>query len=207
VDREKVAELLRTAAVDGRISLDELSERLELAYDARTYRDLEPLLLDLPRGGPGVVPFVPPAVPATPAPAGAGSLARVGGVSNGNVAVAIMSGATRKGVWTVPASFSAVAVMGGVELDLREARFETREVTIQAVAFWGGIDITVPDDVTVHVDGVAIMGGFDGPRDDTARGGGVVVRVTGFALMGGVDVRRKTRKGKRPDSGPSAIER
>ncbi len=47
-DRHKVAEILRDAAGDGRIDLDELDERLEATYAAKTYADLVPITVDLP---------------------------------------------------------------------------------------------------------------------------------------------------------------
>ena len=66
-----------------------------------------------------------------------------------------MSGTDRKGVWTVPPTFTSFALMGGVEIDLTEARFEDAETTIQAFAFMGGIDIYVPEDIVVQVNGTA----------------------------------------------------
>ena len=210
-DREAVAEVLRGAMADGRLDYSELSDRLDQAYAARTYRDLEPLVLDLP-GSPAVnLPTPRPGASPQPSPAGAGALDRIGGEASSGSAVAIMGGATRKGAWVVPPSFTAVAIMGGVELDLRQARFEVPSVTINAVAFWGGIEIRAPADVRVVVDGVGIMGGFEGPRDDAADGRpdrGVTVRVTGVALMGAVEVKRKGggSPGSALDRGPTRPE-
>ncbi len=181
-DREQAAERLRQAAGDGRITLTELDERLELAYAARTYADLDAVTSDLP--GPGVA--VQPAQPA------AGQLTgRIGGTPGSAFSVAVLSGAQRAGSWVVPAQYTAVAIMGGVELDLRQARFAERTATISAFAVMGGISIIVPEDIEVDVSGFACMGGFD----HTAAGPGVpgapCLRITGCALMGGVDVRRK----------------
>lgn len=47
-DRERVAERLRTAAGEGRLTSSELEERLETAFSARTEAELEPLVADLP---------------------------------------------------------------------------------------------------------------------------------------------------------------
>ena len=47
-DRHQVAEVLRQAAGEGRIDLDELDQRLEAAYAAKTYGELVPLTVDLP---------------------------------------------------------------------------------------------------------------------------------------------------------------
>lgn len=195
-DREKVAEALRSAMADGRIDLDELQERLDRTYAARTYRDLEPVIADLP-GGAGVPLPAGRPTPSLRPGADAASIDRLGGVATSGSAVAIMGGSSRKGAWVVPESFTAVAVMGGVELDLTQARFEAAEVVINAVAFWGGIEIMVPLDVAVQVDGVGVMGAFEGPRDDVATQATVRVRVTGVALMGGVEVKRKNGPAER----------
>jgi hypothetical protein len=89
--------------------------------------------------------------------------------------------------------------MGGVEIDLTDARFEDAETTIQAFALMGGIDIYVPDDITIQVNGTGFMGAFENRAQDQAqpRPGVPLVRITGLAVMGGVDVkRRKPRKQK-----------
>ncbi|MER0245201.1 DUF1707 domain-containing protein, partial [Streptomyces sp. HSW2009] len=47
-ERERVAEALREAVAEGRLTMEEFDERLEAAYTARTHADLEPLVRDLP---------------------------------------------------------------------------------------------------------------------------------------------------------------
>jgi DUF1707 SHOCT-like domain len=187
-DREQVAEVLREATGQGRLSFDELEERLTRAYAAKTYADLEEVTHDLP--GPGV------RAPAQ-AVGSAFPTERLGGTSRNSAAVAVMSGAQRKGPWVVPPTFTAFAMMGGIELDLREARFSQREVTIQAYTFMGGIEVIVGDDVEVDVSGVGFMGAFEHSASGPGMPGAPRVRVTGFAFMGGVDVRRKPLPGTR----------
>ena len=148
-DRDQTAEVLREAAGQGRISMDELDERLELAYAAKTYGDLAAVTHDLPQASAALSPAS--SVPAS----------RIGGTPRNKVSIAIMSGARRMGGWVLPRSYVAVAVMGGIELDLREARFSEAEVTLHAYTLMGGIQITVPEDIDVDVSGVAFMGGFD----------------------------------------------
>jgi hypothetical protein len=111
--------------------------------------------------------------------------------------VAIMSGSRRMGRWVVPRTYVSVAVMGGIELDLREAQFSEPVVTLHAYTLMGGIQITVPEDVEVDVSGLAFMGGFDHNASGAGVPGAPQVRVLGFALMGGVEVRRKRVKAKR----------
>ena len=57
--------------------------------------------------------------------------------------IAIMGGTSRKGLWEVGSTHTAFAMMGGVDIDLRQARFTTRETVIRAYAIWSGIDIYV----------------------------------------------------------------
>jgi Domain of unknown function (DUF1707) len=51
-DRERVAERLRRAGGEGRLAPEELEERLEAAFAARTLADLAPLVADLPAESP-----------------------------------------------------------------------------------------------------------------------------------------------------------
>ena len=98
-------------------------------------------------------------------------------------------------VFTAPVlTVQCVAIMGGVEIDLREVEFTEPQLTVQCVAIMGGVDVVVPPDVTVEVGGFAIMGGFESRIDGPGRPGAPTVHVTGFALMGGVDVKRKERR-------------
>ena len=199
-DRDQVAEVLREATSQGRLTFDELEERLSRAYAAKTYADLDEVTHDLP--GPGV---------RAPAPARGGGFPaeRIGGTPGGKAVVAIMSGVQRRGSWVVPPTFVAFAMMGGIELDLRQARFSEREVTIQAYAFMGGVEIIVADDVEVDVSGIGFMGAFEHGASGPGMPGAPLVRVTGFALMGGVEVRRKPMPGKgKPLAGkqPPSIE-
>ena len=168
-DRHRVAELLRAAAGEGRLEIAELDERLEAAYAARTYADLVPITQDLP-GAPLAQPPVP------------------------ERHLAILGGFDRAGAWVVPPRLSVFAMLGGAELDLREARFAAREVTITVSCFLGSAQITVPPHVDVILEGTGIMGGYSGPDrrvraelDETSP----TVRIRGVAVWGGVSVQRK----------------
>jgi len=98
----------------------------------------------------------------------------------------------------VPGNFSAVAILGGGEIDLREARFAEPSVTIHVVAVMGGVEITVPEDASVHVTGVGIMGAFEHGASGEGQQGGPTIIINGVAVMGGVEVKRKpARKTKR----------
>jgi hypothetical protein len=197
-DRERVAEVLREAAGDGRLTMDELDERLDAVYAAKTYAELEPITHDLPDAGTAAAPAVRPASTADPA--------RFGGEPTSNMAIAILGGFSRKGDWVVPREFTAVCFMGGGEIDLRDARFSEREVTIHVVAIMGGCEVIVPEDATVRVTGVGIMGAFDHSHAGSGSGDGPVITVNGVAIMGGVDVSRKPRQQNFYDSRQQRVE-
>ena len=183
-DRHRVGELLREAAGEGRLDIEELEERLEAAYAAKTYGDLVPLTADLPVAGQ-------PHAPAPVMPTGA--------ATRYDTSLAIMGGVSRTGVWEVGHAHTAVAIMGGVDIDLRSARLTAPETVVRAFAFWGGIDVYVNAHTRVVVDGVGVMGAFDQGRDKVEPQLGPdspVVRVTGLAVMGGVTVRRKPMPGE-----------
>ncbi|MGW7101048.1 DUF1707 SHOCT-like domain-containing protein [Streptomyces sp. NPDC054838] len=210
-DRERVVERLRDAVAEGRLDMEEFEERLDAAYKSRTYAELDPLTRDLP--APGAAAPVASAAPAQPvsAVARAGSGAawadRIGGRGTSSTGIAVMSGFQRKGRWTVPARFDAFALMGGGELDLREANFAEPEVVINCVAVMGGIEITVPPGVEVDVRGIGFMGAFDQRESPCPpEPGAPRVVVTGLALMGGVEVRVKEPKGAKGSKGGRQVE-
>jgi len=187
-DRHRVAELLREAAGEGRLDLDELDQRLEAAYAAKTYADLVPITADLPVGGSATATpvFRPQPSPTVPA-------------ARYDSTFAVMGGSTRRGLWEVGASHTAFAMWAGITLDLREARFAARETVIYANAIWAGIDIYVNEHTHVVVEGVGIMGAFDQARDrvtSQVTADSPVVRVKGVALMAGVTVTRKPMPGE-----------
>jgi Domain of unknown function (DUF1707)/Cell wall-active antibiotics response 4TMS YvqF len=179
-EREHVALRLREAGGEGRLTLEELSERVELAYAARTVADLEALTTDLPAAGTAAAPAALPE-PAPPEKAG--------------WVVAVMSGADRRGSWRPRGRTRAVALMGAVDIDLREAQIDAPEIRITAVSVMGGVTVIVPEGVRVEMGGFALMGGNSSPRDPGPEGPGApVVRVSAWSLMGAVDVKRRRRR-------------
>ncbi|WP_182525997.1 DUF1707 SHOCT-like domain-containing protein [Nocardioides dongkuii] len=192
-DRHAAAEVLREAAGEGRLDVDELEERLEATYAAKVYADLVPILADLPGTAPGPHP---PAVRRPAAPAYSG---RIEDLPRHTSSLAILSGQDRTGVWAVPPVHTAFTLMGGIDVDLREAVFTTPEVVINANAVMGGIDIIVNAATRVEVEGVGIMGAFEEGRAKIAAEIGPdspLVRVRGMALMGAVTVIRKPMPGQ-----------
>jgi hypothetical protein len=182
-DRHKVAEVLRQAAGEGRLDLDELDERLEATYQAKTYGDLVPITADLPAHGAAPVP----------APRSTRPSPLVAGPAHAS-SIAVMSETKRVGPWQVGESHAAFALMGSVVLDLREARFTTREVVVNASAVMGEVKVIVNAWTAVVVEGAGVMGEYREQRDKVPAdlsADSPVVRLRGLALMGSVHVQRK----------------
>jgi hypothetical protein len=186
-DRDAVAERLREAAGDGRLDLEELDERLDRAFAAKTYGELAPLIADLPEGtGYAAAETVdeenqPP-------------LVIKGGAAGDN----------RKGHWTAPRRIQAFGGMGGVKLDFTQARLRGPAIDVEAHGDMGGVTLVVPEDWRVElVHSEAGMGGVknkalsDPPRDAP------VLRAACAGGLGGVTIRypnrwerRRLRNGK-----------
>jgi len=101
--------------------------------------------------------------------------------------VAVLGGFERRLVTPDFRGGEITAIMGGCMLDLRDASI-VKEAAIDVFTVWGGINIKVPTDWTVILNGTPLMGGFSEktakPPDDSKR---LVIR--GYAIMGGVEVR------------------
>jgi len=190
-DRERVAEVVRRAAVDGRLDMAELDERLGAVYAARTYGELAETTADLPdTAGPSPSPARPLVGPGASRDPAVAAPVVVSGPAAG-AAVAVFSGTKRTGRWTVPEQLSAIAVMGAVELDLREADLAAREVVVTVFALFGSVEIVVPEGLTVRADGMGLFGQFDSAGAGEAGPDVPVLVVRGAAVFGSVDVRRK----------------
>jgi hypothetical protein len=103
---------------------------------------------------------------------------------------AMMSGVTRRVVSQTFIGGELSAVMGGIELDLRDAKFKDGRAVVDVFAMWGGIDLFVAESCRVSNEGLAIMGAIEDsskPRADTAQ----TLVIRGFVLMGGVDIKNR----------------
>jgi hypothetical protein len=133
-DRDAVFELLSSAAADGRLTLEEHSERAERAHAARTLGDLAELTVDL--AAPGAQPI------------------RL----DGHRAVAgVLTREKRDGRWVVPASFPVAAVFGEVVLDLRDALLQSQRTVVFATVIGGTLELIVPEGVAVTMSGRSML--------------------------------------------------
>ena len=184
-DRDRAASMLNEAMAQGRLTAEEHSDRLDAVYAAKTHADIVPVIDDLPAASQAMTPA------ASPDPAAA--------AATGRRLVAVFGGISRKGSWHPEPVTRILAVFGGAELDLRDAVLPGREITIDAVAVFGGVSITVPPEMRVIDTGSAVMGGRDisGDTAESARPDATVLRITGTCVFGGVEVKRKPRRNGR----------
>jgi hypothetical protein len=174
-DRERVVAVLQQALADGRLTVDEFGERSAVAFAARTLDALAGLTRDLvpgsSRSGAAALDASGPA-PETAPPV-----------------VAVFSGAKRAGRWRPARRETAVAVFGGVEIDLRDAELPVDGIRLSAWAVFGGVDVKAPEGTRVEMSGLALFGGRNVQGDDVLIGpDALVLRVHGVAIFGGVNV-------------------
>ena len=215
-ERERIADVVRRAVGDGRLTVVEGDERQTRAYGAVFRHELAPIVADLEpapdlTGAPTTGADRRAAAPATDRP----------GTST---SVAVMGAAERTGEWTPGLTHLAVAVLGGTSLDLRRARLDDRGLTLRTVsvkggmeidlrgavgpaglsvvsiAFMGGAEIVVDPDTVVEVQGIGLMGGFADRAGPPTGSGGPRLHVSGFAMFGGVSVVQRPL-GSAPDDG------
>lgn len=186
-EREDVAELLREAAGEGRLSYTELEERLDTTYGAKTYGDLVEVTADLPHGLRA--PSVPgaQAMPSQPAP----------------VIHAFLSESKRTGPWLAPQRQEVNAVLGDVTLDYTEAQLPFDEVWVDVRSILADVKIRVPQNAVVHLDSNPILGSVSeqssGVRGavEPAAGPPKVFHIRGTAILGEIKVKRGPRLAKR----------
>ena len=187
-ERNEVVDLLREHCSEGRLTLEEFSDRVGDVFNARTRRDLETVVNDLPvptEWKPSTAAVAQDPGPTTTAHPVRRRAAR-------RWIVGIWGGGKAKGRWRPADQTHVVAVMGGCEVDLRNAEIDGPEVVIRAVAIMGGVEIIVPEGIEVDVGGFALMGGNERRVKNVPRLPGTpLVRVQCFSLMGGVVVKSK----------------
>jgi len=200
-EREVVIELLAGHYAEDRLELDEYERRVELAEEAGSEEELRKLILDLE----------PPPEELAEAPVSPGdalvrnpdaavekvatstALVPASAVPESSTLLAIFGGPRRKGDWAVPRKLKVVSVFGGAEVDLREARLSHGVTEINCKCLFGGVNIIVPPELRVDVEGNGIMGSFDDHTDQKLYDKMTTcsVRVTGVALMAGVNIEER----------------
>jgi hypothetical protein len=103
------------------------------------------------------------------------AVAILGGVARGNNSRAFRGG-------------ELTAVMGGCEIDLRQASING-DAVIDIFAMWGGIDIRVPEDWSVESRVVPLLGGVEDKTRPPQGATNHRLMLRGFAIMGGVEIK------------------
>jgi hypothetical protein len=183
-ERDAMIQALGEHAAVGRLTLDELEERASQALAAKTRGDLAALTTDLPTEAQSA----PPAEARVRKPV--------------RWMVAIMGGSHRRGRFRTVGSINAVAIMGGDEIDLREAEIEGGELTINLFALMGGANIYIPDSVEVEVGGFSLMGGnTEIGSQRRPRPGAPLIRIRAYNVMGGATIFRTPPQARGLDLG------
>jgi hypothetical protein len=165
-DREAAAARLNEAVGDGRLTLQEFSERLDRAYAAVTRSELALLIADLPAIDPV---------------RGPGRLRRV--------MLGIFWDSRRAGPQPLEDEITAIALLGDAVIDLREAKAASKEITIRAYALLNDVDVIVPEGVAVEFSGIAVIGDNRNMVKPVPAGTSrFVVKIYGHALLGDIQV-------------------
>ena len=143
-DRDRVVELLRVSAGDGRLTAEELDDRLELAMTARTYGELARLVADLPAEGSVVSPMT------APQSAQAKEVARID-IRSGHV--------QRVDRWVVPQRMDVKVTSGHVKLDFTEAVITQPSLKLDIDVRSGHVRLVTKPGIVVDADDVAIRSG------------------------------------------------
>ena len=195
-DRDQVVELLRVAAGDGRLTAEELDERLEEALTARTYAELAAVTRDLP-ATPGFVTGAPATKPK--------ELVRID--CHG-------SSTKRDGRWLVPQRIEAKVTGGNVTLDFTDAVIFQPSLLIDADLRGGSLTLVTKPGIVVDTDDIAVRGSNIKVQAPWGPGAPVVLRIhVSGRVSGGNIVARPPRRTfwqwlrRRPRPGPLALPR
>jgi hypothetical protein len=183
-DREQIAELLRVAAGDGRLSLEELDERLERALTARTYGDLAPLLADLPGQSVDVL----------------STLNQQSVEAKDVVRIRRVGGSARyEGRWVVPRLIEVSVEGGNARLDFTQAIVAGPTIEVKVALRGGNLRLIVPYGYLVDTDEVETRGGSVRHRTDKHAPADIPIShrivVSGEVVGGNVIVRHPKRPG------------
>ena len=188
--REEAIDVLAECFAQDLMTVDEFERRVSIVHGAESMLELGEAVAGIRTRGAGVaqgekreqveaLQRMRPDVPA-------------GRVRGSDRAVAVLGNSKRVGGWTPARRNTAVAVLGSVVLDLREALLGPGECTINVAAFLGSVEILVPPGLHVECAGSAVLGSFGeelrheqpGPIDPDAP----TVRIDGIAVLGSVEV-------------------
>lgn len=177
-EREAAMDVLRDGAAEGRLTFEELADRLEAAAGALTREDLSRLTADLPADD----------VPGAPATWRAGVPAEAA-VRTPSRRASVFGDLTQDGAWRVPDISRWSAVFGDVTIDLREALVSHARIEIEASSVFGDVTLLVPEGVLVEIRSKTVFGDVKKDAGHRAPPGAPLVVLTGGTWFGDVRVR------------------
>jgi len=184
-EREEAAEVLRVAASEGRLDVDELDDRLGSVYSVRTRNELERLIADVSPERLGQVRAIVPPGKST------SGLTIKEGPGGSRWVIAVMGGHDKRGRWRVAPICTVLSIMGGSTIDLNDAELANRDTQLNVYSLMGGNEVRVPHGVNVQISEFAFMGGNDVQiGDEVAPAGGPTIHIRMVAVMGGSSLRR-----------------
>jgi hypothetical protein len=167
-DRDRAVDALASAAAEGRLTLEEYSERSGTALVARTLGELATLTADVP------APSAALARGETPAPAQIST---------------VLGNESRKGPWVIPPHLTVRSVLGDCHLEMQHAVIRQHLTTIDATARFGSVTIFVPDGIEVRISGRAVLGARSSQLRGEPRPGAPVLEIRCDVVCGAVTVR------------------
>jgi len=188
--REETLDHLSTAFAEDELGLDDLEARVDRAYAVTSVPELEALTEDLsPRAAP-VRARVAIEQPAPEAPAALAVPAR-----RRRNAIAVLGSVERRGAFPLEDGSRVVAVLGNVELDLREATLPPGVTTVIVRAILGNVELTVPPDMMIECEGTSVLGSLSDVRRVPPEGAGdrPVLRLVGLTVMGNLEIHTRPR--------------
>ena len=195
-EREQLVALLGQAAGEGRLTLDEYSERASAAYAAKTRGELAQLTNDLPVAtgpGDGPRPVQPALQPPTgpPRPLFGGQLT---GTGRPEQLVAIFGNESRTGGWLVPATLEVRTIFGECRIELQNAQIQHQVTTIDVTSFFGSVTVYAPEGVDVRLSGVLVFGAKESKLRTPVRPGAPVIDIRVRGAFSSVTVRPPKRR-------------
>jgi len=179
-ERDATLDRLSAATGDGRLTLEEFSQRMDRATTAKTRAELDRLVADLP----------------TDVGAASSAVAERGpGRTSWHISP--IGGLSVSGPWRMERSVIVVSLIGGADLDLSQAQLAAPEVTLTKVSLLGGVSIGVPPGIRVDVSGFSLIGGTSADAGPEPGPGAPTVHIRAFSLLGGTRIYRAGPAGQR----------
>ena len=175
-ERDATVERLRDAAGEGRLTLEEFSDRMEQATGAKTRADLDRLVTDLPADAGGATQ--------------GGSVVAPGSAGGPTWHVSPIGGLSVSGPWRMGRHVVVIALIGGADLDLSQAELAARDVTLTKVSIIGGVNARIPHGIRGDASGLSLLGGTSVEGAPDPGPGAPTIHIRAFSIIGGIRIRR-----------------